>query len=1112
MINPNKSNPKARTGKDIFNLVRSKQSGPAEVKIPKPIGEVQETLVVLWSKVLNASNFDTNDDFFKSGGNSIKAVQLASQVAKHFSVHIDLTDIFLNTSITSQAVLIGEKKKQFALNTPIQPQERPVQIPLSFSQERLWFIEKLEGSIQYHIPLVFSFKGQINVEALEASLKDIVARHEVLRTIIKEEDGKPYQFINSADNWQLEKRTLIDPSDESTDVINQLVSKPFNLAGDYMLRATVMHQAEHDHLLVLVIHHIASDGWSMSVMAGELIQLYQQHCGLTVAPLSVLPLQYADYALWQKKQVSQEQQAKKLEFWKTTLEGMTPLSFPTDYPRPITQSTRGSLLEFSVPSQLASAISVFSNQQGVTLFNTLLAAFNVLLYRYTNQQDVCVGTVVANRPIEDLENLIGFFTNTIPIRNTVDGDASFTGLLQQVKQTTLRAFAYQDVPVEKIIDTVVTERDLSRHPLFNIVFVLQNTPDIPALEIGDLKLSQIAYHQDTTKFDITFNLKETANGIEGEVEYCIDLFTEDTINRFVEHYVLLLASIIHEPLKAISGLNILGEDERHQLLKAFNNTYVSVPEDQTMVSLFEEQAAKNPSAIALVFQNEQLTYAGLNNKANQLAHYLQAKGVKPEMMVPFCMDRCLDMMVSILGILKAGAAYVPIDPEYPQERIRYMLEDIGATIILTKNKNKQVIPANDYIEILDLDEYKDALQQEAQSNPGSKITSNSLAYIIYTSGSTGKPKGVMIEHGSVVNEALYQVKEFGIDATEKILQFSNIAFDASVEQYMLAFTSGATLVLIDKAVMGDQQQLISLLNKQSITHLHATPSFLEVLPVENYGSLKRVIAGGEPCSLALARNWAKHVSFYNEYGPTETTITITECRYTNDLHASVMPIGKPLANSEVYVLDTHGAIVPIGIAGEIHIGGAQVGRGYLNLPGLTAEKFIADPFTNKPGARLYKTGDLGRWMPDGNLEYLGRIDDQVKIRGYRIELGEIESAVLQSNLVNQALVIAGQMGKGLHQQLVAYVVPGEHYNKQSLLDYVRKYLPDFMVPAFWIEIEAIPLNANGKVDKKALPDYQFEKLSTRKYVAPGNPITKSYCRNMAGFVGCKSNRNRRQFF
>ncbi|MCY7421231.1 MAG: amino acid adenylation domain-containing protein, partial [Chitinophagaceae bacterium] len=1102
MINPNKSNPKARTGKDIFNLIKAKQQAPAEVKIPRPIGDVQEALVVLWNKVLTASNFDTNDDFFKSGGNSIKAVQLASQVAKHFGVPIELTDIFLNTSITSQAVLIQQKQQQASINTPIQPQERPELIPLSFSQERLWFIEKLEGSIQYHIPLVFSFKGELNIEALEASLKEIVERHEVLRTVIKEEDGKPFQCINSVNDWQLERQTIPDSSEiESNAAINQLVNKPFNLAGDYMLRATLIAEGGNDHLLVLVIHHIASDGWSMSIMAGELIQLYQQHSGVNVVLLPALPLQYADYALWQKKHISQQQQANKLLFWKDTMEGLNPLSFPTDFARPVTQSTRGALLEFTLPTQLAAAIAALSNQQGVTLFNTLLAAFNVLLYRYTNQADVCVGTVVANRPVEDLENLIGFFTNTLPIRNEVKGTESFTDFVQRVKATTLRAFANQDVPVEKIIDTVVTERDLSRHPLFNIVFVLQNTPDIPALEIGDLRLSQIPYHQNTTKFDITFNLKETANGIEGEVEYCIDLFTPPTIHRFVQHYILLLESIVKEPATAIAGLNILGEDERYKLITAFNDNRFDFAEGQTMVSLFEKQAAKNPTATALVFQDGQLTYGQLNTKANQLAHYLQTKGVQSQTLVPFCMDRCTDMIVSILGILKAGGAYVPIDPAYPQERIRYMLDDTGAALILTKTKNKQVIPANDNLTVIDLDENNREIQLKPEENIGCKLTGSSLAYIIYTSGSTGRPKGVMIEHGSVVNEALYQVKEFGINASEKILQFSNIAFDASVEQYMLAFTSGATLVLIDKAVISDQQQLFSLLKKEAITHLHATPSFLEVLPAQKYGSLKRVIAGGEQCSLALAANWSKHVAFYNEYGPTETTITITECRFSNDLPASVMPIGKPLANSQVYILDTHGNVVPIGVAGEIYIGGAQVGRGYLNMPDLTAEKFISDPFSNKAGARLYKTGDLGRWMADGNLEYLGRMDDQVKIRGYRIELGEIESAVLQSKLVKQVLVIAGDKAKGLQQQLVAYVVPGEHYNKQSLLDYIRKYLPDFMVPAIWIELDALPLNANGKVDKKALPDYQPDKLSARKYVAPETPLQKAIAETWQDLLG-----------
>ncbi|MEO7535067.1 MAG: amino acid adenylation domain-containing protein, partial [Ferruginibacter sp.] len=665
--------------------------------------------------------------------------------------------------------------------------------------------------------------------------------------------------------------------------------------------------------------------------------------------LAPLAIQYADFAIWQRNYLQGDIWDEKINYWKNKLQGVTPLQLPVDYPRPAIQSTRGAISTFKIDKEISDELTVFSRQQGVSLFMTLLSAIKVLLHRYSGQQDICVGTAIANRTQHELEELIGFFVNTLALRSEVNGEASFIELLQQVKTTTLDAYSHQDVPFEKVVNAVVKERDMSRTPLFQVMFVLQNTPEVPKLKLGELSLSRTGHEQNTSKFDIGFTLTETPLGLQGVVQYCSDLYNEQTIGRMMSQFTELLASVIKQPHQKTGLLSMLTQQEEQQLIVEFNNTTANFPKDKTIVDLFEAQVLKTPAAIALIFGENQLTYQELNQKSNQLAQYLRTKGVKEESLTPICIERGINMIIGILGILKAGGAYVPIDPGYPLERISYMIDDTGAAIVISSRQSSSRLSASKLINIIELDGEKELISQQPVNNLSLNIAINHLAYVIYTSGSTGRPKGVMIEHGSVANLVNAQSRYFNISDNERILQFSNYSFDASVEQIFLALLNGASLVLFAEGLPLDIELFAQFLNDKKVSHLHATPLFLENLPAGNYPKLKRVIAGGDVCRKELSNRWNSKVDFYNEYGPTETTVTAIEFHDTVNENNS-LSIGRPLSNISVYILNEQGSILPLGATGEIYIGGVQVARGYVNRPDLTAERFIKDPFSTVPGA------------------------------------------------------------------------------------------------------------------------------------------------------------------
>jgi amino acid adenylation domain-containing protein/non-ribosomal peptide synthase protein (TIGR01720 family) len=1062
-----------------------------------PTNRTESMLVNIWQDVLEVDQVGINDDFFELGGHSLLAVRLVSAIRKEFAVEMPIGDIFDYPTVKMLAAQLDDVSPGEVTGSILPSTPRPERIPLSFSQERLWFIDQLEGSIQYHVPAILRLKGKPNVKALEHSLKAIVNRHEVLRTVYLQDEGKSYQVVKSGNEWSL---SVVDGSafvyDESLlqNYLQQIINKPFDLTKDYMIRAHLIVASEVEHLLVVTLHHIASDAWSRTILVNEVIELYHSYSKGLAASLNPLPIQYADFAIWQREYLKGETLERNLTYWKNKLNDTAQLQLPTDYPRPSILSSRGASINFAVDKELTTNLRSLSQHEGATLFMTLIAAFKVLLHRYSGQNDICVGTAVAGRQLHEVEQLIGFFINTLVLRSGISEDASFTDLLRQVKQTTVEAYEHQELPFEKVVEAVVKERDLSRSPIAQVQFVLRNTPEIPQLRLGEVVMDLEEYQQTVSKLDITFYITETEFGLDGAVEYATDLYSAATIGRMIDHFKILLSSIVSNPQNTIGLIPLLTKSEEHQLLVDFNNTKTDYPRNKTIVDLFEEQVSKTPRATAVIFENEPLTYQQLNEKSNQLAHYLREKAVGKETLVPICIERSLEMIIGLLGILKAGAAYIPIDPQYPKDRILYMLDDTAAAIVISNKASRAKMESTQAFEIISLDEDWPAIDKQSTENIQSSIEPGHLAYIIYTSGSTGKPKGAMNEHAGVVNRLRWAQDYFRLTHDDSILQKTSFSFDVSVWELFWPLLVGARLVFARPDGHKDNAYLKSIIDSHNITMLHFVPSmlgaFLPDLDIGDCSGLRKVLCSGEALKqsqVELFKEKLPHAELHNLYGPTEAAIDVTCWSIPEGEEIDLVSIGRPVSNTEIYILDKRQSVVPIGVPGEIYIGGIQVGRGYLNRPELTAEKFIANFLHRHPDGKLYKTGDLARWMPDGNIEYLGRLDEQVKIRGFRIELGEIEAVLHQSGLVNQSVILAKEDNAG-NKRLIAYVVPIGKFNRENIVSYLKTKLPDYMVPAIWVELASLPLTSNGKLNRKALPDPDLNELSDGNFEAPRNEI------------------------
>ncbi|MBB6498472.1 non-ribosomal peptide synthetase [Pedobacter cryoconitis] len=1066
-----------------------------------PRDETETKLIAVWQSVLNIQRINIHDDFFELGGHSLLAIRLLAAVRNELAVELSVDNVFTYTTVATMTAFIQQMESTVLLPEIVR-QERPENIPLSFGQERLWFIDQLEGSVHYHIPAVLCLKGDLDVNALQTTFQDIVNRHEILRTVIGQKGGVPYQQILEPGTWKL---SVVNPGADQQATILNFINQPFDLANDHMLRIGLIEIAGDEHLMVLSLHHIASDGWSLSVIVGELSELYNAYTSGLLPSLRELTLKYADYALWQRNYVSGEVLQLQQEYWKTQLSGTELLNLPTDYSRSAISSKHGTTTSFMLDPLLKEELNEFSQREGVTLFMTLLTTFKILLYRYSGQEDICVGTPIAGRRQKETENLVGFFINTLAVRCDLSGEPAFNALLKQVKDTFLAGYAQQDIPFEKVVESVVTSRDLNQNPLFQVLFTLQNIPDIPAFALNKLDVSVQTVPITAVQFDLTFTVVEEKEGLLLNIEYCSELFRGETITRMVGHYEQLLRSVIAQPTQKISALAMIPPVETSLLETLFSGPVVDYPKEKTVMMLFEEWAIQTPDAVALQYEEEKITYQELNERANQLAHYLRGKDIHSDCLVGICIGRSTDMIAGILGIWKAGGAYVPIDPGYPEERIGYLLADSGVNVIVSNKRSRQSLPVEKQALIISLDE-DDLLSQQPVTSPEHLTAVDNLSYVIYTSGSTGKPKGVLVEHRGMLNHLYAKVNELQMDNHTILAYTASYTFDISVWQMFCALLCGGRTVIYSDYLILQPAALMEQVEADRVSILELVPSYLAAVLQENTTAtlkcLRYLLVTGEAVSQALLAQWFSHPDYrnipvVNAYGPTEASDDITHHFMYSTPAGSNVPLGKTIQNLHIYILDTYGHICPVGVPGEICVAGVGVSRGYLNREELTREKFVQDPFHS--GQRMYKTGDLGKWLPDGNIEYQGRIDDQVKIRGYRIELGEIEHVLNQHPLVLQSVVIAKSDTNGM-KRLIAYFVPSKEEAKEELFTYLKSSLPEYMVPVL-VELDELPLTANGKIDKKSLPDPTGEMLLTNVYVGPQNPteeVLAEICQQLLG--------------
>jgi amino acid adenylation domain-containing protein len=977
--------------------------------------------------------------------------------------------------------------------------------PPSFAQERFWFLDQLEpGNPAYTISTALRLLGQLDVAALEQSLNEIVRRHEALRTTFAAENGRPVQVIAPSLTLELpiidlEALPETEREVEARRVAAEEAERPFNLAQGPLLRTTLLRLGREEHALLLTIQHIVSDGWSMDVFRRELSLLYQAFSAGEPSPLPDLPIQYADYAVWQREWLRGEVLEEQLGYWRKNLDGAPALlALPTDRPRPLIQTYRGSSRSRRLPEHLTEPLKVLSRREDTTLFMTLLAAFNVLLYRYSGEEDVVVGSPISGREHGETEGLIGLFLNTLILRTDLSGDPNFLELLRRERETVLGAFDHQFVPFGQLLAELQPERSLGYAPVFQVLFVLQD-PTGTRLALPGLKLGRFDYRRDKSMLDLSLYMTETAKGLVATFQYNTDLFDAATIDRLARHFQTLLESIVADPQQAISHLPLMTESEQTQLLVDWNDTAVAYPQGETIQRLFEAQVARAPESVAVVLGEQKLTGAALNARANQLAHYLQGLGVGPGVVVAVCVERSLEMMVALLGVLKAGAAFLPLDPADPQSRQAFIVKDAQAPVLLTLSELQPTLPDH-AAKIVCLDTDWGAIAEASDKNPSSQVGGEDTAYAIYTSGSTGLPKGVLGLHQGAVNRFAWMWKLYPFADGEVCCQKTALSFVDSIWEVFGPLLQGIPLVIIPDEVMRDPEQLIEALARHSVTRIVLVPSLLRAL-LDADGDLGRRlpklrfwVSSGEPLPVELVqrlRDCMPKSTLLNLYGSSEVSADVTyyDTRPVQADWPSV-PIGRPIANTQIYILDRHRLPVPIGVPGEIYVGGAGLARGYLNRPELEEEKFVPNPFQGASKERLYRTGDLARYLPDGNIECLGRIDHQVKIRGFRIELGEIETVLSEHTAVREAVALVREDVPG-DKRLVAYVVPMEEPAPApaELRDYLRGELPEYMVPSVYVMLDALPLTASGKVDRRALPapDWTREQVE-QVYVAPRTPV------------------------
>ena len=1092
-----------------------------------PRNPLEQQLAQIWAEVLKLEQVGISDNFFELGGHSLLAGQLGLRIELSLQVRVSPQQILIAPTIAQLAAALSQSQPE---QMGITRRSAEIQSTmLSFAQQRLWFLEQLNpGRADYHLRTALRLTGELNLAALQQSLDAIVAHHEGLRTNFISDQDSPLQTIRSPRQVELLVLDLQSYPQPQRDLeidrqLQQESLRTFDLERDLMLRGCVLQLGSQEQILLLVMHHIAFDGWSMGILTAQLQELYAAYCSGRAPNLPSSPIQYADFALWQRQYLQGEVLDSALAYWRQQMVGAPALlSLPTDRPRPAIQTFRGGSRCFTLDRDLTSALSRLSRQSGVTLFMTLLAAFDTLLYRYTGSEDIVVGAPIASRNRRELVGLIGFFTNTLVLRTDVSGNPSFLEVLERVKQLAVGAYSHQDLPFDLLVEELQPQRNLSYSPIFQVMFAFEEDVAPRQLELPNLITSPYPLDEQTAQFDLTLCLEKQAEGLVGRWEYNTDLFDASTIERLVEHFQTLLAGIVANPHQPISQLPILTAAERDRLLVRWNDTQTAYPQDRCIHQLFEEQVELHPDLLAVVFNDQQLTYRELNTRANQLAHHLRTLGVKADVLVGISVERSVEMVVGILGILKAGGAYVPLDPAYPQERLALMVEDAAISMLVTQSHLIDKLPVHQARVVcidIDLPATNDG---QHERNLTTEVRSHNLAYVIYTSGSTGTPKGVLIEHRSLVNYTVAAKKEYSATPNDRILQFTSLNFDISAEEIYTCLTAGATLVLrtdetleIGTFVRHCGEWNITIVSLPT-AYWHELTIGLEIDRLLLPPSLRLVVIGGERVAAARFLAWQQcvgsQVRLVNTYGPTEATISVLWSDLTELAPANCIQevsIGRPIANVQAYILDRHLQPLPIGVPGYLYVGGDGLARGYLNRPDLTEAVFISNPFVDvhRNSPILYKTGDLTRYRADGNIEYLGRIDNQVKIRGFRIELGEIETLLDRHPAIVQTTAIVREDRPG-DQRLVAYCVAERdaQLKPNELRDFIAPQVPNYMVPTMFVMLSALPMTPNGKVDRRALPapDDLRSSGAADTFVAPRNEVERQLTQIWQRVLGIQS--------
>jgi amino acid adenylation domain-containing protein len=1057
-----------------------------ESKFTPPRDLIEEIVADIWADVLGLERVGVYDNFFDLGGHSLLATQVISRIREALNVEIQVRRIFEMPTVAELAGSIeSSMKSNQAVSIPaITPASALGPLPLSFAQQRLWFLDQLEpGNSGYNISDPIRLLGPLNISALARTRDEIVRRHESLRTTFSMINGQPVQIINPAVSAPL---PIIDLTEldhtqalaEAHILATSEANEPFDLERGPLLRVSLIKLRDEDHVVLFTMHHIISDGWSMGVLVEEVAQLYEAYSQGDDSPLEELAIQYADYAVWQREWLKGEVLEEEIRYWKEQLAGAPAvIELPTDRARPAMHSYRGARERWEIGAEVADKMRELSKEEGVTMFMSMLGAFKVLMSRYSGQQDIVVGTPIANRRRVELEKLIGFFANTLVMRSKVEREESFKEMMKKVRVMALEGYAHQDVPFEMLVEKLEPERAMSHTPMFQVMFMMLNVPG-EELELRELRLSSFEVESNTSKFDLTMAMAGTPAGLNIMVEYSTDLFDKATIHRMLTHFETLIERIAEEPNRKISELSLLKESERQQLLVDWNQTKCEYGEPKCIHQWFEQQAEERPAAVAVAYEDEMLSYGELNRRSNQLAHYLMKKGVKVEDFVAICVERSIEMVVGVLGVLKAGAAYVPLDPTYPAERLAYMIADSRAKVLLTQAGIREELH-NESVEVVYLDSDCDHIADCSVNNPVNQVSPDNLLYVIYTSGSTGRPKGIGLSHCALAGLIEWHFTTLSQGA--KTLQYASLSFDASFHEIFSAWCGGGTLYIVPEYLRADIAKLGQYINRAGIEKAILPVVALQQLAELNrakageLAGLKEIIATGEQLQITSPIKelftQLKDTTLDNHYGPSEThVVTWKRLDERVDRWAAHVPIGKPISNTQAYVLDSQMQPVPVGVLGELYISGAGLARGYMNQASLTAEKFIPAPYSPQPGQRLYKTGDLARYLPEGDIEFAGRKDHQVKVRGYRVELAEIEAVLGEHDAVEEVIVTATQGGSA-DKRLIAYVVLQEGWKNQEdeLQRYASTRMPDYMVPSVIVKLERMPVTANGKVDRRALP-------------------------------------------